>query len=154
MIPKLTHTEACKMVEDALERVGKTLAYIRLRLAEDPYFSSEMKVKGIVEEANILCNINNYGSYMKGAMAMFSALEKSGFLDIPKPKGLSSNKEDRIINKAQLKLYLESQRNLDWFLHGEPNSVQVYTEIERDRKGKVIGARARFVKKEIKYKEI
>ncbi|MDE5976531.1 MAG: hypothetical protein K2G69_08280 [Muribaculaceae bacterium] len=32
MIEKLTHTEACKMVESALDRVARTLAYIRPRL--------------------------------------------------------------------------------------------------------------------------
>ncbi|MDE7442131.1 MAG: hypothetical protein K2M69_08195 [Muribaculaceae bacterium] len=151
MIPKLTHTEACRMVEDAIERVGKTLAYIRLRLAENPNYmdcsGSEMKVKARVNEANLLCNINHYGAYISGAQAMYRAMERNFYLDYKK-------KQDWLISKAQLKLFMENTRNLDWFLHDYPKGVEIFTELERDKKGKVMSAKAKFVKKETKYTEI
>lgn len=164
MIPKLTHTEACKLVEDALERVGKTLAYIRLRLAEDPFYqernSKERVIKGAVEEANILCNINFYGAYLQGARRMALALEEWDLLDFPSKKigrgnhkGTQKRKPKPII-KAVFDLFMENTRNLEWCLHGLPDNVEIATEDKTDKKGKVIGARARFVKKEIKYTEI
>lgn len=149
--PKLTHAEACRMVEDAIERVGKTLAYIRLRLAESPNYmessGSEMKVKAIVNEANLLCNINHYGAYLSGAQAMYRAMERNFYLDYRK-------KQDWLVSKAQLELFIENTRNLDWFLHDYPKGVEIFTELERDKKGKLIGAKAKFVKKETKYTEI
>lgn len=164
MIPKLTHSEACKMVEDALERVGKTLAYIRLRLAEDSYFiertGSEMKVKGTVEEANLLCNINFYGAYLQGARRMALALQEWDMLDVPLKKigrgnykGTQKRKPKPVI-KAVFDLFMEDTRNLEWCLHGLPENVEIFTEDKTDRKGKVIGAIAKFLKKETKYTEI
>ena len=149
--PKLTHTEACRMVEDAIERVGKTLAYIRLKLAESPNYmessGSEMKVKARVNEANLLCNINYYGAYLSGAQAMYRAMERNFYLDYQK-------KQEWLVSKAQLELFIENTRNLDWFLHDYPKGVEIFTELERDKKGKLIGAKAKFVKKETKYTEI
>ena len=149
--PKLTHAEACRMVEDVIERVGKTLAYIRLKLAESPNYmessGSEMKVKAIVNEANLLCNINYYGAYLSGAQAMYRAMERNFYLDYRK-------KQDWLVSKAQLELFIENTRNLDWFLHDYPKGVEIFTELERDKKGKLIGAKAKFVKKETKYTEI
>ena len=149
--PKLTHTEACRMVEDAIERVGKTLAYIRLKLAESPNYmessGSEMKVKAIVNEANLLCNINHYGAYLSGAQAMYRAMERNFYLDYRK-------KQDWLVSKAQLELFIENTRNLDWFLHDLPKDIELFTELKRDKKGKLIGAKAKFVKKETKYTEI
>ena len=162
MIPKLTHTEACKLVEDALERVGKTLAYIRLRLAEDPYYmdysGSEMKVKGSVNEANLICNINYYGAYLQGARAMLRAIQEQHLLNLPTVKG--TKKSDAIkptekhTVKALVELMSESTRNLEWFLHGWPKNVEIIVSNETDAKGKVIGKKAMFMKKEVKYKEI
>ena len=148
--PKLTHAEACRMVEDAIERVGKTLAYIRLRLAEPNYMDcsgSEMKVKASVNEANLLCNINYYGAYLQGAQAMYRAMERNFYLDYRK-------KQDWLVSKAQLELFIENTRNLDWFLHDLPKDIELFTELKRDKKGKLIGAKAKFVKKETKYTEI
>lgn len=150
MMPKLTHTEACKMVEDSLERVAKTLAYIRLRLEQyqtDKPIQLDLFTQNTVEEANLLCNVNWYGAYLSGAQAMYRAMERNFYLDYQK-------KQDWLISKAQLKLYMENTRNLDWFLHDWPKDIELHTELERNKKGKVIGAKAKFVKKEIKYKEI
>lgn len=156
MIPELTHTEACKLVEDALERVANTLAYIRCKLEKRKDFKIPLSLfdYNTVEEANLLCNINCYGAYLKGAKAVIRVLLKHHMLDIPKPKGLGSSKEDRFTNKAYLDLMMESTRNLDWFMHGAPGSVQIRTSFDRDKKGKVIGAKAKFVKKETKFTEI
>lgn len=149
--PKLTHTEACRMVEDAIERVGKTLAYIRLKLAESPNYmessGSEMKVKARVNEANLLCNINYYGAYLSGAQAMYRAMERNFYLDYQK-------KQEWLVSKAQLELFIENTRNLDWFLHDLPKDIELFTELKRDKKGKLIGAKAKFVKRETKYTEI
>ena len=163
MIPKLTHTEACKMVEDAIERVAKTLAYIRLRLAEDPHYMEregcgERKVKGCVEEANVLCNINFYGAYLQGARAMLRAMQEQRLLNLPTVKG--TKKSDAIkptekhTVKALIGLINESARNLEWFLHGWPENVEIIIRDETDAKGKVIGKKAMFMKKETRYKEI
>lgn len=66
---------------------------------------------------------------------MYRAMERNFYLDYPK-------KEDWIIAKAQLKLFMENSRNLEWFLTDTPKNVKVYTEIERNKKGKVIGAKS------------
>ena len=164
MIPKLTHTEACKMVEDALERVGKTLAYIRLKLAETPNYmdlsGSEMKVKGSVNEANLLCNINFYGAYLQGARRMMLALQEWDLLDVPLKKIGSGNykgtqkRQPKPVNKAVIDLFMENTRNLEWCLHGQPDNVELTVCDKSDAKGKVIGKKAMFMKKETRYKEI
>ncbi|MDE6231080.1 MAG: hypothetical protein K2M37_05630 [Muribaculaceae bacterium] len=164
MIPKLTHTEACRMVEDAIERVGKTLAYIRLRLAENPNYmscsGSEIKVKASVNEANLLCNINYYGAYLQGAQRMALALQEWDMLDTPLKKIGSGNykgtkkREPKPVIQAIFDLFLENTRNLDWCLHGLPDNVEIVTQDVLNNKGKVTGVKAKFVKKETKYKEI
>ena len=165
MIAKLTHTEACKMVEDALERVGKTLAYIRLQLAEDPHYlgrdSHERLVKGTVDEANLICNVNYYGAYLQGAQRMALALEEWDLLDFPLKKiGHGSHykgtkkRAKPIVNKAVFDLFIENTRNLEWCLNGLPNDVEILIQDKTDTKGKVIGKKAVFGKREIKYKEI
>lgn len=149
------------MVEDAIERVGKTLAYIRLRLAEDPYYlerGKEFVVKGAVDEANLICNINYYGAYLQGARAMLRAIQEQHLLNLPTVKG--TKKSDAIkptekhTVKALVELMSESTRNLEWFLHGWPENVEIIVSNETDAKGKVIGKKAMFMKKEVKYKEI
>lgn len=164
MIPKLTHTEACRMVEDAIERVGKTLAYIRLKLAEDPNYmessGSEMKVKAIVNEANLLCNINYYGAYLQGAQRMALALQEWDMLDTPLKKIGSGNykstkkREPKPVIQAIFDLFLENTRNLEWCLHGLPENVEIFTLPEYDKKGKIKGYKAKFGKRETKYTEI
>ena len=161
MIPKLTHTEACKMVEDALERVGKTLAYIRLRLAKDPaYAGLEMKIQGTVDEANLICNINYYGAYLQGAQRMALALQEWDLLDFPLKKIGSGNykgtqkRSPKPVNKAVFDLFIENTRNLEWCLHGLPDNVEIVTREILNNKGKVTGVKASFIKKETKYKEI
>lgn len=168
--PKLTHTEACKMVEDALERVEKTLAYVRLKLdcnqPKDDTLPgigecSEWRIKGLVEEANLLCNINWYGAYLKGAIAMALALQDWDLLDFSLKKAghggyskISVKRADRIVNKAVFDLFLSSTRNLEYCLHGLPDGIEIFTDIERDKKGKIKAAKAKFVKKQTTYKEI
>ena len=161
MIPKLTHTEACGMVEDAIERVGKTLAYIRLRLAEDPYYlerGKEFVVKGAVDEANLICNINYYGAYLQGARSMLRAIQEQHLLNLPTVKGTKKSDAIKPMEKHTVKalvgLINESARNLEWFLHGWPENVEIIIRDETDAKGKVIGKKAMFMKKEVKYKEI
>lgn len=163
MIPELTHTEACKLVEDALERVGKTLAYIRLQLAKDPRYvktGKERILKGTVDEANILCNVNYYGAYLQGAQRMALALEEWDLLDFPSKKiGRGNHKgtakrSPKPVNKAVFDLFMESTRNLEWCLHGLPDNVEIFTQDKTDAKGRVVGKKAVFGKKEIKYKEI
>lgn len=164
MIPELTHTEACQLVEDALERVVKTLAYIRLRLAKDPHFmarpGSEMTVRGTVGEANLICNINFYGAYLQGARRMALALQEWDMLEVPLKKIGSGNykgtlkRKPKPVIKAVFDLFMENTRNLEWCLHGLPDNVDIVTENKTDKKGKVIGVKAKFVKMETKYKEI
>lgn len=152
----LTHTEACRMVEETIERVAKTLAYIRLRLYDNQSPKdilpstgpcSENRIKSLVDKANVLCNINYYGAYLSGATAMYVAMERMLYLDYKK-------KVDWIEAKAQLKLFMENTRNLEWLLTEIPEGVDLYTQYERDKKGKVIGAKCKFYKKEIIRKEI
>lgn len=158
MTPKLTHTECCRIVEDALERVAKTLAYIRMRLdsgrnAKRTQLS--LFEKNTVEEANLLCNINYYGAYLQGARTMYLALKDGGYLDIPKEAdGTFTAKETRIMNNAHLQCFCENARNLDWFLHGTPKDIDLATTFERDKKGKIVGAKSKFYKKEIMRKEV
>ena len=164
MIPKLTYTEACELVEDALERVGKTLVYIRMQLAKGPKYlskdSHERKVKGVVDEANLICNINYYGAYLQGARRMALALQEWDLLDFPLKKIGSGNykgtqkRAKPIIVKAVFDLFLENARNLEWCLHGLPEDIEIATQNVLDKKGKVKGVKAKFVKKETKYKEI
>ena len=164
MIPKLTHTEACKLVEDSLERVGKTLAYIRLRLAENPKYLREdshaREVEGAIEEANLISNINYYGAYLQGAQRMALALQEWDLLAVPQKKIGSGNykgtqkRAKPIVVKAVFDLFTESTRNLEWCLHGLPDNVEIATRDILNNKGKVTGVKARFVKKETKYKEI
>lgn len=153
---KLTHEEACKLVEDSIQRAVNTLLYIREKLNK-PYPTGKPHQLSLfdeakIEQANLLCNINWYGAYLKGAKAMYSALERKGFLDVP--SSVKKANEDRITNKAMLYLYLENSRNLEWLLTEVPDSVQMVTSFERNKKGKVIKAKSRFYKKEMIRKEI
>lgn len=164
MIPKkqLTHTEACALVEEALERVAKTLAYARLRLEnakltkEDAPLgiSKSAEIRNITDRANLLCNINWYGAFIKGVKTAITRLEEYGMLDIPKPKRFASIQQDRIANQAGLKLFLASARNLDWFLYCPPAGVKISIEYTRDKKGKITAAEAKFVKEETRLNEI
>lgn len=165
MIPKLTHTEACKLVEEALERIGRTLTYVRLQLAQDPDYldrsSNETILKAKVDEANLLCNINWYGAYLQGARRMALALEEWDLLDFPLQKVGHNNKHKstvkraaKPVNKAIFDLFIDSTRNLEWCLHGLPEGVEIFTRDKLDSKGKVIGKKAIFGKKEVNYKQI
>lgn len=144
--PVMTHEEACGLVEGAIERCAKTLAYIRLKLERKPALS--LFDLDTVEQANILCNINWHGAYLKGANAMYRALINKGFLDF------YAKKEDKITNDAILKAYMQNTRNMEWLLTDLPVNVEVRTIFERDKKGKVVAATSKFVRKKTEYKEI
>ena len=165
MIPELTHSEACKLVEDALERVGKTLAYIRLKLEKDPHYMQregcgENKVNGVVDRANLLCNINFYGAYLQGARRMALALQEWDMLAVPLKKIGSCNykgtqkRAKPVVVKALFDLFIENTRNLEWCLHGLPDNVEIATQEILNNKGKATGVKARFLKRETKYKEL
>lgn len=159
----LTHEEACALVEDAIERCVKTLAYIRLKLEKRKSKASEqlsLFEQNTVEQANLLCNINWYGAYMKGAMAMALALKEWNLMDFPQQKIGHGNykgiakRENPIVNKAVFDLFLSSTRNMEYCMMGLPNNVEIRFQTEKDKKGKVLKATAKFVKKETEYKEI
>ena len=153
MRAKLTHTEACRLVEDSLKRAIDTLLYIRARLEKG--ICDKVKIPMVVEETDLLCNINWYGAWLNGAIAMFRRLHEDHYLDIVYPRDTKKyTKEERYVNKAELELFIKNSRNIEWFLVGRPNSVELHTKLERDDKGRVKGAKAFFVKKETTYKEI
>lgn len=155
---KLSHEEACRLVEDSLERAVNTLLYIKAKLSR-PHPNGTLRQLSLfdeikIERANLLCNINCYGAYLKGAKAMFRALERNGFLDVPDRESNKKATEDRITNRAMLDLYLENSRNLEWLLSEVPDTVRMITSFERDKKGKVIKAKSKFYKNEVIRKEI
>jgi len=147
MQSELTHAEACRLVEDAIERCAKTLAYIRLKLEHrNPKEPEQLSLfeMNTVEQANLLCNINWYGAYLKGARAMYRALSNKGFLDF------YAKKEDKICNEAMLKAYMQNTRNMEWLLTDVPNGVELRTTFDRDKKGKGGKAAPKLEKKEPK----
>lgn len=163
MIPKLTHTEACELVESALERVGKTLAYIRLKLDKQPTdkpIQLDLFTQNTIEESNLICNINYYGAYLQGARCMALALQEWDLFDFPLKKIGSGNykgtqkRHAKPINKAIFDLFLESSRNIEWCLHGLPDNVEIFTEPILDKKGKPKGVKAKFAKRETKFVEL
>lgn len=155
---ELTHEEACRLVEDAIERCAKTLAYIRCKLERKPQLS--LFDMDTVEQANILCNINWYGAYFKGAQSMALALKEWNLMDFPQQKIGSGNykatvkRENPIVNKAIYDLFLSSTRNMEYCMTGLPDNVEIRFHTEKDKKGKIVKATAKFVKKETEYKEI
>lgn len=162
MIKYLTHEEACALVEGAIERCAKTLAYIRLRLdgQKGDVFPDRREVRE-TDRANLLCNINYYGAYLKGAIAMLLRLRESQLtleehIDAASKQygstKLKVTAEGKIHNKALLDLILKNTLNIERFLEGGHRVA--YTDHERDKKGKLIKCRACFVKKVVKYKEI
>lgn len=149
MTQKLTHTEACKLVECSLERAIKTLAYIRQRLERAPSKNPvqlSLFEESAIEDANLLCNINWYGAYLKGVKATINALRDYGLLDIPKPKGGIKAKDYRIYNKAIIDLIMKDCISIDRFLGQEYDDIR-FTDHERDKKGKLTKCRAYFAKR-------
>lgn len=149
---ELTHDEACRLVEDSLERVHKTLLYIRAKLDKPHAGQLSLFDEGKIEKANLLCNINWYGAYLKGARAMYLALQNKGFLDVP--SACKKVNEQRITNKAMLDLYTANARNMEWLLTEIPQGVQMVTSFGRNKKGKIIKAQSKFYKNELTKKEI
>lgn len=163
-INKLTHDECCALVEGAIERGLQTLLYIRKRLGKKGTMDEWME-KHCSHVKDVLCDINHYGAYLSGARAMYLALKDQSLLVTPKEtitygnkkfvEGNSlSDKEQRVVNAALLKLYLDNARNMEWLLHGAPDNVELRVRYELDKKGKVAGATAMFAKKVTTYEEI
>lgn len=149
----LTHTEACALVEKSIERAVNTLLYIRSKLEAERKLSL-FEQEFCENEVNILCNINWYGAYLAGAKAMFRAMERNRYLAVKPAKGEKLTAEDMIINKAQLRLYMSSGRNLEWLLTELPSKIEIHTKLTRDKKGKVVDAVAMFVEKTTQYEKI
>lgn len=150
---KLTHEEACKLIEDTLARSIDTLLYIRKKL-ERPYNNGKPrqltlfdKVK--IERANLLCNINWYGAYLHGMRIILLHLRDRFLCDESNGK---SKKEEKIYNKAIFDLIMSSTINLERFVD-EEYEIR-FTDHEWDKKGKLKSCRAYFAKKTINYIEI
>lgn len=157
----LTHAEACALVEKSLEHAINTLRYIRGKL-EIPLKNGEERQLSLFEQnfceeqVKLLCNINWYGAYLAGAKAMYRALESKGYLAVPanKGSGVTRRANDLIINKAQLKLYMSSSRNIEWLLTDVPIKITIRTNLIRNNKGKVVGAESKFYRKTALYEEV
>lgn len=146
MIPKLTHTEACQIVEKCLDRISGTVAYIRCKLEKRPDIPLSLFDYNAVDEANLLCNINYYGAYLKGVKTTINALREYGLLDIPKPEGWNKDKDDKIYNKAMIDLIMQDSVSMDRFLAHDYDDIR-FTDHERDKKGKLVKCRAYFEKR-------
>lgn len=138
--PIFTHTQACAMVQSAIERCLSTLLHCQEQLNQGK--PKTLATDLAVSEANLLCNINYYGAYMHGAQAMLRTLIDGYFT------------AQNINTKAILNLALQSRRNLDYFLHGTPEGVEIRIKYQRNKKGKAVSAEAVYVKKETNYTEI
>ena len=146
MIPKLTHAEACELVEKVLGRVADTLAYIRKKLEKNDGIPLSLFDYDTTEEANLLCNINWYGAYLHGVKSTINLLREYGLLNIPLPKGVGKVKDAPIYNKAVIDLIMTDSVSMDRFLSRDFDHIQ-YTDHERDKKGKLIKCRAYFAKR-------
>lgn len=149
---RLTHDEACQLVEQSLERVKTTLEYIKQRLDQGKHPANVVQE---CDKANLLCNINWYGAYLKGASAMYRNLKDQGYLDIPKENiDTFTPTERRIVNKSKLDLYMESSVGMEYLLGDLPDDIVIRTSFDRNNKGKVVGADSAFVyRKDIKWKK-
>lgn len=150
---RLTHEEACKLVEEILARSIDTLLYIRKKL-DKPYSTGKPRQLSLFDEAkinkaNLLCNINWYGAYLHGMRMMLLKLRDWGLCDEPHK---DKQKEGQIYNKSILDLIMNSTLNLERFV-GEEYEIR-FTDHERDKKGKLKSCRAYFAKKTTKYIEI
>ena len=162
----LTHEEACALVEGAIENCIRTLSYIRLRIERARSGSigsgpGDEIIRSAVDKANLLCNINRYGAYLSGARAMARALEAFDLLDFPKKKTghggyprLTIPRAHPIVNKAVYDLFLSTSRNLEWCLEGLPANIEILTDIERNKSGRITGAKAWFVKNVTRYQKV
>ena len=125
------------MVEDCIQRCLTALVHckqVRGRLTPSQQYA--------VEKANMLTNINVYGAYLKGARAMYRALERHGLLS------------KDITDKSMLKAYMQDSRGLEWLLEGLPEGINLRTDYVRNKKGKIVSANSYFVKYETKITKI
>lgn len=142
----ITHQEACELIEQAVSCSLSELIYIRERRRECSASGLGVRERVALDKAVSVTDINSYGAYLKGARAMYRALECRGFLVQPK--------SEAVVNRAMLSAYMSSTRNMEWLLEGLPQGVELYTEIERDKKGRIKGAKSKFITKETITKEI
>ncbi len=91
--------------------------------------------------------------YIDGARTMLLRLRDYHLCDEAKPKSYPKDKDEKIYNKAILDLIIDSKDNVDRFLSQDYDEIR-FTDLERDKKGKLIKCRAYFAKKVIKYKEL
>lgn len=139
----MTHLDACIQVKKSLEQVKATLEHINNEIEQGKDFI--FHDSGIFDRANLLCNINWFGAYIKGAKAMYRALYNKGYLEIPHPKGWGKvTNETKLANQAQLLLYMKDVRNLEWLLTEPPQNIGIYTKFEKNPKDKIIGAKSNF----------
>ena len=81
---------------------------------------------------------------IKGARDLLVRLRDCGLCDEPKPKGYAKGKDDKIYNKAILDLILYDQIATDKFLNQDYDYISFFDH-ERNKKGKLIKCKARFV---------
>lgn len=142
----ITHEEACELIEQAVRCLLMELVHIRERRHKHPFDGLTVDEQRVLEKSVVVTNINYYGAFLKGARAMYRALGANGFLEQPK--------SDAIVNKAMLAAYMSSTRNMEWLLEGMPKGVELHTEIERDQKGRIKGAKSKFITKVTITKEV
>lgn len=144
----MTHTEACALVENVLERAIKTLAYIRLNSHR---YSSDA-IKNSAESADLLCNIHWYGAYLLGARTMLLKLRDNELCKEPNKEAIR-DKDEKIYSKAILDLLMSDTLNTETFLSHNYDEIR-FTDHERNKKGKLLKCRAYFAKRVVEYKEV
>lgn len=149
MREELTHEQICEFLEDSLKNCLAALSHIYIQRANGKVKRNALTPKEtlVLKKANLLTNVNWYGAYLHGAKAMLSALDAHGYLGTQKA-------DENLINRAQIKAFTKDARALEWLLEGLPEGVELRTELKRNKKGKIIGAEAKFVEKKITYTEI
>lgn len=155
MKESFTYEEACELCESLIVENLRLLASVRKYLDKVKGYKGQrvnLKLTLAASKTDLLRRVDCYGAYIKGARTVMLRLRDIGYIEEPHPKDWGKvTKEDKLGNKADIDLYLESPRNMDWFLEG---SHDKRIKFERDNKGKAIGAKSSFVKKVVKYEEI
>lgn len=151
----MTHDGCCALVEKSLERGLQTLLYIKKRLDRRVCMGDDL-IKGSCSfVGDVLCNINNYGAYLHGMRTMLLQLREWGLLaekrdknGLPQPKG-----DELVFNKAIVDLLMSDAGNCDRFVGHDFEHI-MFTDHERDRKGKLVKCRAYFAKRVTRYEEV
>lgn len=100
-----------------------------------------------------LSKLRDWAVYIAGARMMLLKLRQHLLCDEPHLNLQYKQKaEDKVYNKAILDLILSSKDNVYRFLM-EGYEIR-FTDLERNKKGKLVKCRAYFAKKVVKYEEI